>query len=97
MSGCIDDTAADWLDDKANDSSDMQPSALEHEHFAKNKCDPSLAIPIDLPCKNRVKTATKKWYRKPKSTHLNFPLSTIPLSTLTKLQKRSFEILPSTL
>ena len=80
MSGCIDDTAADWLDDKANDSTDVAAlrKHLEHEHpvATKQEIDDTIAcfIPVKPSiAKTIIKTTTKKWYRKPKSGHLNFP------------------------
>ena len=80
MTGCIDDTAGEWLADSSNDKDDEDAlrKHLQKEHplASKTEIDSTIACFIPFkPLKSTAikKTASKKWYSRPKQSHLNFP------------------------
>ena len=105
MTGCIDDTAGEWLADSSNDKTDANAlrKHLEKEHplASKTEIDSTIACFIPFkPSKPKVikKTTSKKWYSKPKSIHLNFPTFynkslDLPKPAKLVIRKSSLEIL----
>ena len=105
MTGCIDDTAGEWLADSSNDKTDADAlrKHLKKEHplASKTEIDSTIAcfIPFN-PSKPKVikKTTTKNWYSKPSKKHLNFPTFykkslNLPKPAKLVIRKSSLEIL----
>jgi len=105
MTGCIDDTAGEWVADSSNDKSDenalRKHLESEHPHASSTEIDDTIACFIPhkpSPPKVIKKKATKKWYTKPKSSHLNFPTFydkslDLPKPAKNVIRKSSLEIL----